>query len=126
MSLNFYRRVAFGLSPQDERPQEPLSWALNQLKSVPDFLWKGSIPTEKELRKKYGEWVYGDREVLRKKYKNDKNDIFVDLPYETFSILGSVGEDKVFYRIDNNNPDIGKQRKWVIHIQFVGFLRRQK
>ena len=73
MSLNFYRRVAFGLSPQDERPQEPLSWALNQLNSVPDFLWKGSIPTEKELRKKYGEWVYGDREVLRKKYKNDKN-----------------------------------------------------
>ena len=73
MSLNFYRRVAFGLSPQDERPQEPLSWALNQLNSVPDFLWKGSIPTEKELRKKYGEWVYGDREVLRKKFKNDKN-----------------------------------------------------
>ena len=52
MSLNFYRRVAFGLSPQDEPPQEPLSWALNQLNTVPDFLWKGAIPTEKELRKK--------------------------------------------------------------------------
>ena len=35
--------------------------------------------------------------------RNENNDIFVDLPYETFSILGSVGEDKVFYRIDNNN-----------------------
>ena len=81
MSLNFYRRVAFGLSPQDERPQEPLSWALNQLNSVPDFLWKGSIPTEKELRKKYGEWVYGDREVLRKKYKNDKNAYRICLLY---------------------------------------------
>ena len=73
MSLSFYRRVAFGLSPSDELPQDPLSWALNQLNSVPDFLWKGSMPTEKELRKKYGEWVYGDREVLRKKFKNDKS-----------------------------------------------------
>ena len=35
--------------------------------------------------------------------RNEKNDIFIDLPYETFSILGSIGEDKVFYRIDNNN-----------------------
>ncbi len=26
-----------------------------------------------ELIKKYGEWVYGDREVLRKKSKNNKN-----------------------------------------------------
>ena len=25
------------------------------------------------MRIKYGEWIYGDRKVLRKKYKNDKN-----------------------------------------------------
>ena len=36
-------------------------------------MWPGTIPTEKDLRKKYGEWVYGDREVLRKKFKNDKH-----------------------------------------------------
>jgi hypothetical protein len=45
---------------------------LNQLNTVPDFLWPGSIPTEKELRKKYGEWVYGDREVLEKNLKMTK------------------------------------------------------
>ncbi len=50
--------------------------------------------------------------------RNEKNDIFVDLPYETFSILGSVGEDKVFYRIDNNNifltgySDLPKAKKY--------------
>jgi len=66
MSLNFFRRVAFGLSPSDKMPDDPLPWALNQLNNVPDLLWPGSIPAEKELRKKYGEWVYGDREVLRK------------------------------------------------------------
>ena len=70
MSLNFFRRVAFGLSPRDKMPDDPLPWALNQLNNVPDLLWPGSIPAEKELRKKYGEWVYGDREVLRKKFKN--------------------------------------------------------
>ncbi len=69
MSLNFFRRVAFGLSPSDKKPDEPLPWALNQLNAVPEFLWPGSIPTEKELRKKYGEWVYGDREVLRKRFR---------------------------------------------------------
>ena len=74
MSLNFFRRVAFGFSPSDKKPDDPLPWALNQLNTVPEFLWPGSIPTEKELRKKYGEWVYGDREVLRKKFKNDKNE----------------------------------------------------
>ena len=49
MSLNFFRRVAFGLSPSDKKPDDPLPWALNQLNTVPEFLWPGSIPTEKEL-----------------------------------------------------------------------------
>ena len=62
MSLNFYRRVGFGLSPSEAESSEPLNWALDQLNSVPDFLWLGSIPTEKEMRKKLAEWVYGDRE----------------------------------------------------------------
>ena len=52
MSLNFFRRVAFGFSPSDKKPDDPLPWALNQLNTVPEFLWPGSIPTEKELRKK--------------------------------------------------------------------------
>ena len=73
MSLNFYRRVAFGLSPNEKPYKDPLNWAINQLDRIPDLLWPGTIPTEKDLRKKYGEWVYGDREVLRKKFKNDKH-----------------------------------------------------
>ncbi|MBT3901359.1 MAG: DUF1800 family protein [Pelagibacteraceae bacterium] len=72
MALNFYRRVGFGLSPNETQPSKPLNWALNQLNSVPNFLWPGSTPTEKEIRNKLAEWVYGDRESLRKKYKNDQ------------------------------------------------------
>ena len=41
MSLKFFRRVAFGLSPNDKKPDEPLPWALNQLNTIPEFLWPG-------------------------------------------------------------------------------------
>jgi len=73
MVKNFYRKVGFGLSLQDEVPQDPLQWAFDQLDQVPLFTWKGNIFSEKEMREKYGEFVYGDRKILRKKYKNDKN-----------------------------------------------------
>ncbi len=70
---NFYRKVAFGLGPDEKLPSDPLEWANNQLNNVPEFSWKGKILSEKELRGYYREWVYGDRKVLRKKFKNDKD-----------------------------------------------------
>ncbi len=70
---NFYRKVAFGLGPDEKAPSDPLEWAKNQLNNVPEFYWKGKILPEKELRGYYREWVYGDRKVLRKKFKNDKD-----------------------------------------------------
>ncbi len=73
MVKNFYRKVGFGLSLQDEVPQDPLKWAFNQLDQVPLFTWEGTIFSEKEMREKFGEFIYGDRKILRKKYKNDKN-----------------------------------------------------
>ena len=41
MSLNFYRRVAFGLSPNEKPDKDPLNWAINQLDTIPDLLWPG-------------------------------------------------------------------------------------
>ena len=73
MVKNFYRKVGFGLSLKDEVPQDPLKWAFNQLDQVPLFTWGGTIFSEKEMREKFGEFIYGDRKILRKKYKNDKN-----------------------------------------------------
>ena len=70
---NFYRKVAFGLGPEDKTPSDPLKWATNQLNDIPEFSWKGKILPEKELRKYYRDYVYGDRKVLRKKFKNDKD-----------------------------------------------------
>ncbi|MDA9723259.1 DUF1800 domain-containing protein [Candidatus Pelagibacter sp.] len=69
---NFYRKVAFGLGPNEQAPSDPLEWAKNQLNDIPEFSWKGKILPEKELRNYYRDYVYGDRKVLRKKFKNDK------------------------------------------------------
>ena len=69
---NFFRKVAFGISPNEEVPSDPLIWAQNQVDEIPNISWKGKIYSEKELRKHYRDWVYGDRKVLRKKYKDNK------------------------------------------------------
>ena len=69
---NFFRKVAFGIGPSEEAPSDPLKWALDQVNDVPELSWKGKIYSEKELRKHYRDWVYGDRKVLRKKFKDNK------------------------------------------------------
>ena len=66
---NFFRKVSFGIGPNEEVPSDPLNWALNQVNEIPDLSWQGKIYTEKELRKHYRDYVYNDRKVLRKKYK---------------------------------------------------------
>jgi uncharacterized protein (DUF1800 family) len=69
---NFIRKVGFGLGPKDIVPNDPLTWALNQFNEVPKISWTGKIYREKELRKHYRNWVFNDRKVLRKKYKDNK------------------------------------------------------
>ena len=69
---NFFRKVAYGIGPNEDVPSDPLRWALDQLNEIPELSWQGNIYTEKELRDHYKDWVYGDRKVLRKKYKDNK------------------------------------------------------
>ena len=72
---NFFRKVAFGLKPDEKIPSDPLVWATSQITDkIPELSFKGKIYSEQELRKHYREWVYQDRKVLRKKFKNDKNE----------------------------------------------------
>ena len=69
---NYFRKVAFGISPNEKVPSDPLKWALKQLDDIPKLSWSGKIYSEKELRNHYRNWIYGDRKVLRKKYKDNK------------------------------------------------------
>ncbi len=67
---NFFRKVAFGIGPDEKIPSDPLTWATSQIKDkIPDFSYKGKIYSEKDLRKHYGKFVYQDRKVLRKNFK---------------------------------------------------------
>ena len=69
---NFFRKIAFGIGLNEKIPSDPLKWALDQVNEVPEITWKGKLYSEKELRKHYRDWVYGDRKVLRKKYRDNK------------------------------------------------------
>ena len=50
---NFFRKVAFGIGPEEKIPSDPLNWSLDQINDVPDLSWKGKIYLEKDLRKHY-------------------------------------------------------------------------
>ena len=69
---SFFRKIAFGIGANEEVPNDPLTWAFNQIDDIPKLSWTGKIQSEKELRKLYREWVYNDRKILRTKYKNNK------------------------------------------------------
>ena len=64
---NIFRKIGFGLGPDEKIPSDPLKWALGQLDEVPPFVWQGNIPTEKELRKLYGQSPSRDSIALARK-----------------------------------------------------------
>ena len=69
---NFFRKVAFGLKPDEQIPSDPLTWAKKQVETVPELSWKGKhIYSEKEMRKYWIEQRIGEDRKLRKKFKND-------------------------------------------------------
>ena len=69
---NFYRKVAFGLKPDEKEPSDPLVWAQKQVETIPELNWKGKhIYSEKEMRKHWIKQRVTEDRVFRKKYKND-------------------------------------------------------
>ena len=69
---NFFRKVAFGLKPDEQIPSDPLAWAQKQVDTIPELNWKGKyVLPEKEMRQKWGDYRYQEDVVIRKKFKND-------------------------------------------------------
>ena len=69
---NFFRKVAFGLKPDEQIPSDPLAWAQKQVDIIPELNWKGKhVLPEKEMRQKWGDYRYQEDVVIRKKFKND-------------------------------------------------------
>ena len=38
---NLFRKVAFGLKPDEQISSDPLTWAQKQIETVPELNWKG-------------------------------------------------------------------------------------
>ena len=72
MKKNFFRKVSFGIGPNETVPDNPLSWAQNQVDKIPPLIWGDTIRSGEEMLNYYAEWVYTDREILRKKHKNNR------------------------------------------------------
>ena len=69
---NFFRKVAFGLKPEEKPPSDPLTWAQKQVETIPELNWKGRyILSEKEIRKHWIKQRVDENTTLRKKFKND-------------------------------------------------------
>ena len=90
MYNSFYRKVGFGIGINDKVPTNPLKWATDQLDEIPELLWTGWIPSEKEMRIKYGEWIVYDPEL------NKKNLLLWAFPLILFIIGGILIFRKVF------------------------------
>ena len=69
---NFFRKVAFGLKPEEKAPSDPLTWAQKQVEIIPELNWKGKyVFSEKEMRKHWIKKRVTEETTFRKKYKND-------------------------------------------------------
>lgn len=72
MKRNFFRKMGFGLGPDDTVPEDPVAWADAQVETVPPLVWEGDIPTAEHLLDERAKFVYTDRRVIRKKFKGDR------------------------------------------------------
>ena len=72
MKRDFFRKMGFGLGPEDTVPEDPVAWADAQVETVPPLIWDGDIPTAKQLLDERAKFVYTDRRVIRKKFKGDR------------------------------------------------------
>jgi len=111
---NFFRKVAFGLKPDEKEPSDPLVWAQKQVETIPEFNWTGKhIYSEKEMRKYWITQRVEENTTLRKKYKNDPEGLRLaerQLRYDTGKEFWRANEICIRHSegIRSNNPVLAK------------------
>ena len=94
---NFYRKVAFGLKPEEKAPSDPLTWAQKQVETIPELNWKGKhIYSEKEMRKYWITQRVEENTTLRKKYKNDPQGLKRKEMYEGRDLNATIDARSVY------------------------------
>ena len=51
VNKSFFRKVAFGINPNEEVPANPLSWAQGQVHNTPPLTWEGLLRAERTSKK---------------------------------------------------------------------------
>jgi uncharacterized protein (DUF1800 family) len=69
---NFFRKIGLGIGPGKSIPDDPISWAQGQVDNIPPVIWDKPVRNGQEMLNYYAEWVYTDREILRKKHKDNR------------------------------------------------------
>ena len=72
MNPDFFRKIGYGLRPDEDIPEDPIQWATAQVEKPAPLLWGGDIPSGDELMDHRAHYVYQSRKVLRKKFKSDR------------------------------------------------------
>ena len=70
MRQNFFRKVGYGLGPNEPIPSDARKWAKEQLSSIPAITWEGLVPTMKDGFDEHLQHVIRRREI-REKYADD-------------------------------------------------------
>ena len=45
----FYRKVGFGLRPDEDVPKDRLGWAVEQISGIPPLVWPGKVYSVDEM-----------------------------------------------------------------------------
>ena len=83
MSRNFFRKVGYGLGPNETLPADPVDWAVSQVYEVPKIHWEDNVPTmedgldehlqhsirRKEIRVTYADDPQTERRKSKENYK---------------------------------------------------------
>ena len=70
MKKSFFRKVAFGLSPNDTTPKDPLAWAQSQFDSIPEILWPNEVESLDVLTELHGEYTNASIELIDKNFES--------------------------------------------------------
>ena len=49
LGSRFYRKIGFGLRPDDDIPKDRLGWAVEQVSVIPPLIWPGKIYNVDEM-----------------------------------------------------------------------------
>ena len=70
MKKSFFRKVAFGLSPNDTTPKDPLAWAQSQFDSIPEILWPNEVESLDVLTELHGDYTNASIELIDKNFES--------------------------------------------------------